>query len=399
MDSNMFAMDSMQQQFSGDSQQCGDVQRIAERSRCFMTSNQHQHRAFTIVELLVVVSIIALLIGILLPAIGKARDQALVSQSQSQLRQIGTAHASYAGEWNDKQFSHIPDNLSYYGNSWTEALQNYEATNGTELPWAVLGYNDNFIWGLAFNAGAYLPLDFWASGGSWFGSFRIVNTRGFSKFLNNRFYDPVFFAPKDKIVQEVISDAQNDPAEYVPSGEMPGGRIAWSSYCSSPAALMSPDVLGNANGTYWRNPWNMNGGWRTPSYGQALYPTLKTHVLEHHWLQNMNKECSPFFAGGTYNGCEPFFFNHSIVSSPVTLFYDGHIELVGTMTADNAHKRVLAQSGHGLWSRNTPMGGNYTPDFAGSSGGYYSGMAEDWTNTSFHILTIEGIRGRDIVSD
>jgi len=59
---------------------------------------------FTLVELLVVVGIIAALLTLIVPALGRAKDQARLVACQSNLKQIGTAVHAYAHDYR----GHIP---------------------------------------------------------------------------------------------------------------------------------------------------------------------------------------------------------------------------------------------------------------------------------------------------
>ncbi|MGZ0655474.1 prepilin-type N-terminal cleavage/methylation domain-containing protein [Coraliomargarita sp. W4R53] len=82
--------------------------------------------AFTLIELLTVIAVIAILAAILIPAVGVARDRANSSKSVSNLRQIGNAVALFTNQSKgifpllNRKFTDV-DSVSQY--FWAQALE------------------------------------------------------------------------------------------------------------------------------------------------------------------------------------------------------------------------------------------------------------------------------------
>jgi len=375
---------------------------------------KHKNRSgFTIVELLVVISIIALLIAILLPAIGKARDAARVTQSSANLRNLAVANDTYSSDWADRQFTAVPDDM---GLAFSEGLGPVDYNNQIAcMPQQLVGYDYNgALWGwwCAGNLCNGYPGDpgywngcfyyvfqpFGLNGGN-FGSFRVPTTKAFNSYVGDRWYDPVFWAPKDTYPLRVAEPFFNYPDEFNPySPDNSSAQvIAYSSYIWSPAAMFSSEVMSHCG---YKSPYgsNLPGAWRSPAVGQVRFPGQKVRMIEHHWLQNTETDSNPSFGGSDPS----WMFNQGYNSKPVTLFFDGHVAVIGTSDFMEGDTRAQVQAENndicsqcpsgsgqcqtGLWSRDTPKGAN----------GYYGNLSYDTlVDTSAVILTTDGAAGRD----
>ena len=81
---------------------------------------QDRSRGFSITDLVIVLGVMALLLALALPVLGRLRSTSGVEVSLDNLVTLGVAHAVYAADWDGRQFTVSRDDFGMFGNSVPE---------------------------------------------------------------------------------------------------------------------------------------------------------------------------------------------------------------------------------------------------------------------------------------
>jgi prepilin-type N-terminal cleavage/methylation domain-containing protein len=135
------------------------------------------NRGFTLIELLVVIAIIAILAGMLLPALASAKEKGRMARCQSNLHQVTLAVMQYTEDNNDSYWVSDKDGTIPNDGQWTKNPKSDVMLSPTDslAYWGIGyvayagGYGGRSIWGCPSSKlidewhddGRFYPHDFW----------------------------------------------------------------------------------------------------------------------------------------------------------------------------------------------------------------------------------------------
>lgn len=415
--------------------------------------------AFTLIELLVVITIIALLVGILLPAISRARDNALVGQSKSNIRNVRVAADMYINDHNGRGWNGCPPILSSGPTGeWTDLSAQNALIAWRNRYW----YQDQSGMGGKMTIPPGVQPCETTLGRQWFvdlescrevdqvvpycfgeglttsprgfarqGTYRFPNTRHIAEYMEDKCYNKVFWSPKDRVItREIQSCWDNDGATCATTlnGALDGEfevdipmLMVPSSYSFSPPNMVNSHCYRKPKPNQdpkdaFTDPMSIPGGFRQNTIAQCRFPTQKTYLMEIHWLQNLTTgECGanwgdaqyPYHypAGDdnsstwSYDGCYPHYFNASWRSAPIAAFVDGHTDQISAEDAEKADYVVATQNDS--TGNVDQYNGLWHRGVAGDlENGFFVESRSDWAQWSGHTHTTSGMtEGRDVLMD
>jgi len=329
------------------------VQRLGRGHRA-----QRASGAFTLIELLVVIAIIALLIGILLPALGNARTAAQATVSVSNLRQMGLSTLNYASDNKDE---------------WLNPYDRDDQSKPSAPPRGHIRVptRPGFTWNMAGSIRERVSEPFAMHATSLLMHYSADGPTGLTNEAQ--------FAPGDVTVLNRFKDITLGQGEY--------DSYIWDgSYFYSPTMYLRPER--------YETDALVTPGWndfRRNRVDDALWPSQKVVWFERF---DFTKPVRTQASGARVR----FFPNwNSPIATPHVMVADGSArqvviaDIISQTQSDNDEvARIYTPSG--LWDPPTSWLRQYSMD----KDGFENGENDTIAHPSFFWATRDGIRGQDI---